>query len=353
MKAYAEGRFREAIVLFEEAFFEGGPAYELWNEAKCWLRLDDGPQAAKALRRYLAEPALPVDEKAEAERLLDEIQRRPSQVTIATTPSGATVHIGDKLVGVSPVTTSLPPGKHDVRIDHPTSGTYWTTVEAGDGQAVALGIDLETSAEPPPPHGAPKVPKRDTAIRRWGVELTGLVSVGLHSGGSSSVFPGVALAGTYALVATRSVLFGLGLRFVLTGDTWTTTAGTPNVANPCTLPSDYGSAEVFFTPLLFAAFRVSPAVSVAARAGFGFSALTASELGGDLFSPTCGGSPGLSPNGFAGLDVSLRLSPAVRAILVPLTADIHPAYAGARTIPIDASGVWVRLGFGLGLGVDF
>ena len=121
VKAYAEGRYREAIVLFEEAFFEGGPAYELWNEAKCWLRLDDGPQAAKALRRYLAEPSLPADEKAEAERLLDEIQHRPSSVTVATTPPGATVRIDDKLVGVSPLTTSLSPGKHELRLEHPTS----------------------------------------------------------------------------------------------------------------------------------------------------------------------------------------------------------------------------------------
>ena len=190
-------------------------------------------------------------------------------------------------------------------------------------------------------------------MRRWSVELAGLVSVGLHSGGSTSVFPGVSLAGSYAFVTTPSVLVGLGLRFVLTADTWTTTAGTPNVAKPCTLPADYTSPELFLTPFLFAALRVSPAVSVGARAGFGFSALTAAELGGDLFSPTCGGSPGLSPNGFAGLDVSVRLTTDIRAMLVPITADIHPAYAGARTIPIDASGAWVRLGFGLGVGVDF
>ena len=354
VKAYTEGRFREAIVLFEEAFFEGGPPSELWNEAKCWLRLDDGPQAAKALRRYLGESGLPADEKAEAERLLDEIQRRPSSLTVATTPSGAVVRLDDRVVGVSPLTTSVTPGKHALRLEHTTAGTYDTTVEARDGQGIAFGIDLEHSAEPPPdlpvtPHG----PKRAAPVRRWSVELAGLASVAMHSAGPGSVFPGVSLAGTFTIVTTRSVLFGAGLRFVLTGDAWSTTAGTPNVASPCTLPGDYASAEVFFTPLLFAAFRIGSAVSLAARAGFGFSALTASELGGDLFNPTCGGSPGLSPNGYAGLDVSVRLTPAVRAMVVPITLDIHPAYAGARTTPIDASGAWARLGFGLGVGVDF
>ena len=325
VKAYTEGRFREAIVLFEEAFFDGGPASELWNEAKCWLRLDDGPEAAKALRRYLAESGLPADEKAEAERLLDEIQRRPSSLTVATTPAGAVVRLDDRVMGVSPLTTSVTPGKHALRLEH--------------------------AAEPPPPPSR-HVPTR-ADLRRWSVEVAGLLSVTMHSVGTGSLFPGASLAGTFTAVTTRSIAFGVGVRFVLTGDTWTTTAGTPNVAGPCALPRDYASAEVFFTPLLFAAFRLSSAVSLTARAGFGFSSLTASELGGDLFDPTCSGSPGLRPDGYASLDVSIRLTPALRLMVVPLTVDVHPAYAGARAAPIDASGASTRLGFGLGLGVDF
>lgn len=351
VKAYTEGRFREAIVLFEEAFFDGGPASELWNEAKCWLRLDDGPEAAKALRRYLAESGLPADEKAEAERLLDEIQRRPSSLTVATTPAGAVVRLDDRVMGVSPLTTSVTPGKHALRLEHAAAGTYDTSVEARDGQAIAFGIDLEHAAEPPPPPSR-HVPTR-ADLRRWSVEVAGLLSVTMHSVGTGSLFPGASLAGTFTAVTTRSIAFGVGVRFVLTGDTWTTTAGTPNVAGPCALPRDYASAEVFFTPLLFAAFRLSSAVSLTARAGFGFSSLTASELGGDLFDPTCSGSPGLRPDGYASLDVSIRLTPALRLMVVPLTVDVHPAYAGARAAPIDASGASTRLGFGLGLGVDF
>ena len=35
-------------------------------------------------------------------------------------------------------------------------------------------------------------------------------------------------------------------------------------------------------------------------------------------------------------------------MLMPLTVDVHSAYYGARTALVDASGAWVRLGFGLG-----
>ncbi|MDF2695457.1 MAG: Thiol-disulfide isomerase, partial [Labilithrix sp.] len=53
-KAYGEGRYNDAIRYFEEAYRLGGPAFELWNVAKCHLRLDQPEQAAEMLERYLS-----------------------------------------------------------------------------------------------------------------------------------------------------------------------------------------------------------------------------------------------------------------------------------------------------------
>jgi len=37
----------------------------------------------------------------------------------------------------------------------------------------------------------------------------------------------------------------------------------------------------------------------------------------------------------------------------PLTWQVQPAFDGTRASPKDASGVWMRFGFGIGGGVDF
>src|SRR5688572_754870 len=52
-KAYGAGRYNDAIKYFEEAHRLGGPPFELWNVAKCYLRLDQPEQAADLLERYL------------------------------------------------------------------------------------------------------------------------------------------------------------------------------------------------------------------------------------------------------------------------------------------------------------
>src|SRR5258706_16315894 len=47
VRAFAAGRFREAIHFFEEARRLGGPASELWNIARCHERLDEPEESAK------------------------------------------------------------------------------------------------------------------------------------------------------------------------------------------------------------------------------------------------------------------------------------------------------------------
>src|SRR5205085_8684373 len=93
VKAFQEGRYNDAIRFFEEAHRLGGPPFELWNIAKCHLRLDQPELAAEMLERYLATPSLPTDDREEASAQLTELRKRTSTVTIASTPSGASVAV--------------------------------------------------------------------------------------------------------------------------------------------------------------------------------------------------------------------------------------------------------------------
>jgi hypothetical protein len=118
VKAYAECRFDDAIHYFEEAYPLGGPAFEIWNVAKCHLRLDQPEQAAASLERYLATPNLPKEEREGARWQLESPKKRPSRLTVSSTPIGALVTVDGKDVpGRTPVSVSVPPGSHTVITD--------------------------------------------------------------------------------------------------------------------------------------------------------------------------------------------------------------------------------------------
>ena len=57
-RAFKEGRYNDAILYFDEAYKLGAPSSELWNIARCHLKLDEPAEASKALERYLAETDL-------------------------------------------------------------------------------------------------------------------------------------------------------------------------------------------------------------------------------------------------------------------------------------------------------
>jgi tetratricopeptide (TPR) repeat protein len=48
-KAFVDGRYNDAIRYYEEAYRLGGPPFELWNIAKCYVRLDQPEQATEML----------------------------------------------------------------------------------------------------------------------------------------------------------------------------------------------------------------------------------------------------------------------------------------------------------------
>jgi hypothetical protein len=59
------------------------------------------------------------------------------------------------------------------------------------------------------------------------------------------------------------------------------------------------------------------------------------------------------PDGYAALDISLRLTDVLHLVLFPATFDIHPSWNGSRSdATVDASGAWIRLGFGFALAVN-
>lgn len=352
VKAFQEGRYNDAIRFFEEAHRLGGPPFELWNIAKCHLRLDQPEQAAETIERYLETKDLPADDRKEASEQLEQLRRRPSTLTVSSSPTGATVIVDGKTVdsGTTPLSTTLPPGAHTVTVQLEGHAPYTRQIEARYGRAVIIDAPLGTGDQRPRP---PENPYTDTDDRR--VSLRGHAGVVLprYGGIGGDAAPGMMLSGTYRL-NDAAPSFALGALFAVTGDSWANTVGAPNQVPGCTgtLPGSFGATALSLYGIGTLGVTVVPRLRVVGVGGIGVAGYVVPDTGGDLFNPSCTSSPGLRPSLLAGAQIDYALGSTFRLSAMPITMQLHPSFAGVRQTPIDASGAWLRFMFGLGIGVD-
>ncbi len=120
-QAYTEGRFKDAIDLFLEADrLSNNPAFS-YNIGQAYEELGDAANALRWYRSYLRDlPGAPDQAEVQprvlaAERHLAE--RGVQQVTVLSSPEGATVTIDGQRVGVAPWTSELSPGAHQVALE--------------------------------------------------------------------------------------------------------------------------------------------------------------------------------------------------------------------------------------------
>jgi hypothetical protein len=369
-KAYGEGRYKDAIKHFEEAYRLGGPPFELWNVAKCHLRLDQVEKAVEMLERYLATPNLPKDDRDEAARQLDQIKKRPSALTVSSTPSGAQVTIDGKSVeGQTPVSVEIPPGSHTVTVTLPTHVPYTRRVDARYGRAVTVNAALGApqpqagagEARPPPPEGgggAPRPPPPDHPYNKAAaapVALRGAFGVMLPRygsiGGTAGI--GVMALGTYQLAEMSGIALSVGGLVTVSGDSWGNRTGQPNTAAGCGPITDAQSATALSVFALgSASVPITPKVRIVGLGGAGMAGYFVGDVGGDLFLPSCRASPGVRPALLFGAEIDYVVTQYLRLSAFPLTWQFQPAFDGARDAPRDASGLWMRFGISIGAGVD-
>ena len=138
VRAFEAGRYHDALLYFDAAFAHGGPASERWNRAKCHLRLDQAEEAEADLTSYLALPGLTAADRQEAEATLSGIRRRPSLVTVWSSPVGLPVTIDSSRQGVTPLSLSLPPGEHTVVVERGAGARDERRVAAHLGRAILI-----------------------------------------------------------------------------------------------------------------------------------------------------------------------------------------------------------------------
>ena len=352
-KAYADGRYNDAIRYFEEAHRLGGPPFELWNIAKCHVRLDQPEQAASMLERYLATPTLPAEDREEATQQLETLRKRPSTITIASVPTGATVTVDGRAPeggGKTPTSFTVQPGPHLIAIRHPSYAAYTQTFDARYGRAIILDVPLSNDARQPPPenpYGTTDEIKRVALRGDLGIMLPRYGSVG----GTAQAT--LTASGAYRFADVGATTFAAGAMMLLTGDSWENTIAAPSVVPPCGALNEPNSATALsFFLMGSAGWEIVPRLRAHALAGLGVAAYFAGDLGGNVFVPACNPSPGARPAIMFGGQIDYAITSMVRLSALPIVLQLQPAFDGTRSTPIDTSGVWMRATFALGAGVD-
>jgi hypothetical protein len=345
VRAFREGHYNDAIRYFTEALKLGGPSSELWNIARCHVKLDEPEAASEALERYLARGDLSPDDRASARRELEELARRPSTVTVASSPTGAFVAVDGKRIGRTPASVDVPAGEHVVAVQREGSPPHLERVVARYGRAVIVDARFEGAGGGEGPTTA------DESRRHFfmgSVEFAGLFAKLGSVGGP--LHPAALVSLAYVAYERRRVDVEAGVRLTVTDDSWDNTVHAPALS--CGL----GGSETRAALGLFAdgglGFRPLPRLRVGGDAGFGFAGEPSSALGGDVFVPSCRASPGVVPAGHFGAEVSYAVLPALRVVASPIVFEVLSAFSGARTVPVDATGAWLRVGAGLGVAVD-
>jgi tetratricopeptide (TPR) repeat protein len=164
VKAYQEGRFRDAVESFKEADRLAPSARLSFNIAKVYERMGDNRSALAAYRDYLRRlPA--ADNEAEVSQRVAELERALAaigvqQLSVLSTPAGATVAIDDVSRGVTPWTGELAPGVHQVslRLDGYTEATRPVELPADH----AIDVELALTRAPTPVAAAVPAPPRES-----------------------------------------------------------------------------------------------------------------------------------------------------------------------------------------------
>jgi len=157
-EAYSAGRFKDAVDLFLAADQLAPSAPLSFNIARAYEKLADDAGALRWYRDYLRRN--PDATNASTVRpliaaLAESLRKKGvQQLTVLTSPAGATVTVDDQPVGVTPWTGELPPGEHHLLLSLRGYADAERNVSLVADQPLDTNVRLEQQA----PSSAPVVP---------------------------------------------------------------------------------------------------------------------------------------------------------------------------------------------------
>jgi tetratricopeptide (TPR) repeat protein len=159
VNAFAAGRYSEAVELFRDADRRKPSAALSFNMARAYEKLGDVAGALRSYRDYLRRAKDPEDGAA-VRRFIDVLSRRLAahgvqQVTVLSTPPGATVTLDGVVVGVTPWTSELTPGAHEMSLHLAEHADVVRSFDLPAYEALDVSVPLyREKAKPTPVRGA-------------------------------------------------------------------------------------------------------------------------------------------------------------------------------------------------------
>lgn len=200
-QAYREGRYKEAVQFFLTAYEEDRKPALIYNAAQAYEKAGDIPNALRSYRRFLR-LAPDADDRPTVELRVKNLEARlreqgVQQVSVFSSPEGASVELDGKAAGKTPWSAEIAPGRHVIVLRH--DGLPDVTKEfvlAADHSLeldIALGKNSATPAratEPAPstePRASGSEPARDEPPKRvgpvtWAAFGVGVVGLGAGLG---------------------------------------------------------------------------------------------------------------------------------------------------------------------------
>ena len=219
VELFEEGDYRSAVFEFETAHGLSGNNHLLYNIAVCRDELHEYAAAMQAYRQYLQTlgPELDAARVEKVEQELGRLEARVGTLTVESTPAGATVVIGGKEIGQTPL--SIPRDLGQVEIELRLEGfdreTRSASVVSGDETRVEVEL-AEVGAAPtaPAPTANPKsatstetgsADQLPDAKRVRALRTGAIVSLAIAGGAgvAAGVFGGLAVSSNNALEDER------------------------------------------------------------------------------------------------------------------------------------------------------
>jgi tetratricopeptide (TPR) repeat protein len=153
--AYDDGRYKDAIDAFLEANRVAPSAALSFDVARAYDKLRDPTRALEWYRDYLRRAPKSKD-RGRVQRLVEALQNRLAskgvqQVTVLSTPPGATVTLDGQPVGVTPWTGESKPGAHHLVLTRRGSTDAESDFVLAIAEARDVVVQLEPEPTPPPP----------------------------------------------------------------------------------------------------------------------------------------------------------------------------------------------------------
>jgi tetratricopeptide (TPR) repeat protein len=203
-QAYREARYKDAIDLFLEANRLDPHADLVFNVGQAYEKLGDAANALRSYREYLRlSPG--ASDRATVEASIRNLETRlrergVQQVSVFSTPAGATLLLDGAAVGATPWTGEIAPGRHVAVLratgypdmakefvlmgDRAMDLDVTMSVAVAGSAAVALAPQASPAVPPPaePPRTALPEPKRTVAPWTIAALAVGVVSLGTSLG---------------------------------------------------------------------------------------------------------------------------------------------------------------------------